>query len=57
MLTIFLGMALGQLLAQDKFVTGRVKGVDGAELEGVNVVQKGTKQGVTTDRDGHLKSS
>jgi TonB-linked SusC/RagA family outer membrane protein len=40
-----------------KIVTGKVIDNTGASLPGVNVVEKGTKNGVTTDIDGNYKLS
>ena len=36
-------------------ITGVVKGDDGEVLPGVNVVEKGTMNGISTDRDGKYK--
>ena len=39
--------------AQQKTITGKVNDESGAGLAGVNVVQKGTTIGTTTDTDGN----
>jgi TonB-linked SusC/RagA family outer membrane protein len=49
---------VGQVLAQDRSVTGKVTSVeDGSSLPGVNVMLKGTGKGTTTDIDGNFKLS
>jgi TonB-linked SusC/RagA family outer membrane protein len=54
MICILVAMAT----AQDRLVSGRVTaGDDGSALPGVNVVIKGTSNGVVTDSDGNYKLS
>ncbi|GAA4456964.1 TonB-dependent receptor [Nibrella saemangeumensis] len=44
----------GQLLAQGRRISGRVTSAqDGSSIPGVNVVVRGTTQGVSTDADGN----
>lgn len=43
------------LLAQNRSVSGTVKGSDGEPLTGASVVVKGTSTGVITDLDGNFK--
>ncbi|SOE23200.1 TonB-linked outer membrane protein, SusC/RagA family [Spirosomataceae bacterium TFI 002] len=50
----FIIMSFGAY-SQDNIVTGKVTAVDGSVLPGVNVVQKGTLNGVATDKDGNYK--
>jgi len=47
---VFLSAA--QALAQEKTVTGRVTGEDGAGMPGVSVLIKGTRLGTSTNTDG-----
>ncbi|MDR0765700.1 MAG: TonB-dependent receptor [Odoribacteraceae bacterium] len=48
-----LALVLGQwAMAQNKTITGVVKDVNGETLVGVNVLETGTLNGTTTDRDG-----
>ncbi|NME66711.1 SusC/RagA family TonB-linked outer membrane protein [Flammeovirga aprica] len=48
----------GNLLAQEKVVTGTVKDItDGSALPGVNVLVKGTASGTVTDLDGKFSIS
>ncbi|MCK0148094.1 TonB-dependent receptor [Arenibacter sp. F26102] len=47
-------MSLG-LFSQDKVVIGAVTDQDGAPLPGVNIVQKGTGNGVVADFDGNYE--
>jgi TonB-dependent starch-binding outer membrane protein SusC len=51
-LTLGLGLSAS---AQDKSVSGTVKGSDGSGLPGVSVQVKGTNKGVTTDGSGAYK--
>jgi TonB-dependent SusC/RagA subfamily outer membrane receptor len=44
-------------MAQNKTVTGTVTDVDGNPLPGVNVVEKGTSNGTSTDFDGNYNIS
>lgn len=44
-----------QIAAQNVTVEGTVKDAAGLTLPGVNVLEKGTKNGVSTDFDGHFK--
>ena len=47
--------AIGQTLAQEKAVTGKVTSIDdGSPLPGVNVVLKGTTNGTVTDVEGNF---
>ena len=41
------------MMAQDKTVSGAVTDDTGTPLPGVNVVEKGTNNGVSTDFDGN----
>ena len=50
LLTVFSGL---QVNAQDRTISGTIKGEDGFLLPGVNVVIQGTDQGVITDVEGH----
>lgn len=54
---LWLGLA-GQVLAQDRVVTGKVTSSDdGSLLPGVSVAIKGTTRGTTTDANGSYKIS
>ncbi|WP_240474771.1 TonB-dependent receptor [Flavobacterium sp. KMS] len=44
-----------QIFAQDVTIEGTVKDAAGLTLPGVNVLEKGSKNGVSTDFDGHYK--
>ncbi len=44
-----------QVNAQTATMEGTVKDAAGMSLPGVNVLEKGTKNGVSTDFDGHYK--
>lgn len=50
----FMIFSLG-VFAQENTVTGRVTAEDGAPLPGVNIVQKGTSNGVVADFDGNYE--
>ncbi|MGL2988053.1 SusC/RagA family TonB-linked outer membrane protein [Flavobacterium sp. RSSA_27] len=48
-------MGSGQLYAQGTVVEGTVKDASGLTLPGVNILEKGTTNGVSTDFDGNFK--
>ena len=50
---LFCGLGSYSALAQEQMITGAVKSSDGMGIPGVNVIQKGTSNGVTTDFDGN----
>ncbi|WP_108867355.1 TonB-dependent receptor [Aquimarina aquimarini] len=49
---ILIVLATGLSFSQQTTVTGVVSDADGAPLPGVNIIEKGTKNGSTTDFDG-----
>ena len=53
MLMLLLGLGSYSAGAQEKSITGLVTDLNGDVLPGVNIVQKGTYNGVVTDFDGH----
>lgn len=55
LLSIFVG--IGQLIAQDRTLSGVVKDEAGQGLPGVNVLLKGTSRGTNTDAEGTFKLS
>jgi TonB-linked SusC/RagA family outer membrane protein len=55
-IVVWLGL-MGQALAQDRTVSGRVTAEDGSALPGVNVSVRGTTRGVTTDAQGAYRIS
>jgi len=57
-LTVFSTLVSGELLAQDRTVTGKItSSEDGSGMPGVNVVLKGTALGTVTDTEGNYKLS
>ncbi|WP_044129579.1 SusC/RagA family TonB-linked outer membrane protein [Rudanella lutea] len=55
-LCLLVMVLLGQLAwAQDRAVTGKVKGDDGSPLPGVTVLLKGTSRGTTTNAEGNFR--
>ena len=52
LLTLFMVLVVQLVFAQEKTVTGEVIDEDGLPLPGVNVIVKGTSNGVQTDFDG-----
>ena len=52
LLTLFMVLVVQLVFAQEKTVTGEVIDEDGLPLPGVNVIVKGTNNGVQTDFDG-----
>ncbi|MFM9838197.1 MAG: SusC/RagA family TonB-linked outer membrane protein [Cyclobacteriaceae bacterium] len=54
---LFATLASPRLYAQERNVTGKVKGADGSGLPGVNVTLKGTSSGTITDADGAFSLS
>jgi len=52
LLLVLLFAALVRVNAQERVVTGKVNGPDGAGLPGVNVTLKGTSSGTITDAEG-----
>jgi TonB-linked SusC/RagA family outer membrane protein len=52
-LTLFFAMVVQLTFAQEKTVTGTVVDESGIPLPGVNIIIKGTSQGVQTDFDGN----
>ena len=52
-LTLFMVLAVQILFAQEKTITGTVIDEEGLPLPGVNVIEKGTSNGVQTDFDGN----
>lgn len=50
---MFFGLLSLSLTAQNKTVSGTITGPQGSPLPGVNVVQKGTSNGVSADFDGN----
>jgi TonB-linked SusC/RagA family outer membrane protein len=56
LLTLFLTLVYGQVLAQDRVVAGKVTSKDdGTPLPGVTVLVKGTTKGTQTDVEGAYK--
>ena len=56
MLSAFSFLLVGNVLAQERTVTGKITSAeDGSSLPGVNVVVKGTTNGAVTDLDGNYK--
>lgn len=53
LILLFFGLGNYSAFAQEKTITGTVMSADGMILPGVNVIQKGTSNGVTTDFDGN----
>lgn len=45
--------SMRDLVQEDVEISGKVKGTDGQELPGVNVIEKGTANGVISDLDGN----
>ncbi|WP_417885111.1 SusC/RagA family TonB-linked outer membrane protein [Zunongwangia sp.] len=56
-LTLFLLFVVHSLLAQDNTVSGTITDEQGMPLPGVNVIEKGTSNGVQTDFDGNYSIS
>ncbi|WBL21923.1 SusC/RagA family TonB-linked outer membrane protein [Zunongwangia sp. HRR-M8] len=52
-LTLFMVLVVQLVFAQEKTVTGTVIDEDGLPLPGVNVIEKGTNNGVQTNFDGN----
>lgn len=52
-LTLFLLFVVHSLMAQEKTVSGTITDEQGMPLPGVNVIEKGTSNGVQTDFDGN----
>lgn len=48
-------IGIGQLMAQDRILSGTVKAENGQLLPGVNALLKGTNRGITSDGDGAFK--
>ena len=46
-----------QIYAQNDLVTGTVRDINNTPIIGVNVIEKGTKNGTTTDFDGKFSLS
>ena len=56
LVSIFLWLvAMIPLQAQDRSISGKVTGDDGASLPGVNISIKGTSKGTNTDAEGSFK--
>ncbi len=55
LLSCFIG--IGQLIAQDRTLSGTIKDETGQALPGVNVLLKGTNRGTNSDGDGAFKLS
>jgi hypothetical protein len=55
LLSDFIG--IGQLIAQDRILSGTVKDKNGQLLPGFNVLLKGTNRGITSDGDVAFKLS
>lgn len=55
LLSVFIG--IGQLIAQDRTLSGTIKDENGQLLPGVNILLKGTNRGITSDGDGAFKLS
>lgn len=55
LLSFFVG--IGQLIAQDRALSGTVKDETGQHLPVVNVLLKGTNRGITSDGNGAFKLS
>lgn len=55
LLSVFIG--IGQLIAQDRTLSGTIKDENGQLLPGVNVLLKGTNRGITSYGDGTFKLS
>lgn len=55
MLLYACSLLVGTAYAQQRTITGTVKGEDGAGLPGVNIVVKGTAQGTTSNIDGRFR--
>lgn len=55
LLSFFVG--IGQLIAQDRTLSGTIKDETGQLLPGVNVLLKGTNRGTNSDNDGAFKLS
>ena len=53
LLTLFMVLAVQILFAQERTITGTVIDEEGLPLPGVNVIEKGTSNGVQTDFDGN----
>ncbi|MFB9077188.1 SusC/RagA family TonB-linked outer membrane protein [Flavobacterium procerum] len=54
-LVFLLCLLSNQIYAQSTTIEGTVKDAAGLSLPGVNVLEKGTKNGTSTDFDGHYK--
>ena len=54
---LFAFLVFQGVMAQNKTVTGTVTDVSGSPLPGVNVVEKGTSNGTSTDFDGNYNIS
>ena len=50
-------IGIGQLMAQDRILSGTVKDENGQLLPGVNVLLKGTNRGITSQGDWIFKLS
>ncbi|MEO2072169.1 MAG: TonB-dependent receptor [Zunongwangia sp.] len=57
LLTLFMVLVVQLSFAQEKTITGTVVDEDGLPLPGVNVIEKGTRNGVQTDFDGEYSIS
>ena len=57
LLTLFMVLVVQLVFAQEKTITGTVVDGDGLPLPGVNVIEKGTSNGVQTDFDGNYQIS
>lgn len=57
LLSLFSCFVMFSALAQDRTVTGTVRGDDGEAIPGVNVILKGTTNGTTSDFDGNYSLS
>ena len=55
LLTWMMLLSIVSLQAQDRTVSGKVNGEEGAALPGVNVLAKGTTVGTVTDIDGNYR--
>ncbi|MFC6859885.1 SusC/RagA family TonB-linked outer membrane protein [Zunongwangia atlantica] len=53
LLTLFMVLVVQLAFAQEKLITGTVIDEEGLPLPGVNVIEKGTSNGVQTDFDGN----
>ncbi|MAG88755.1 MAG: SusC/RagA family TonB-linked outer membrane protein, partial [Flavobacteriaceae bacterium] len=57
LLTLFMVLVVQLSFAQEKTITGTVVDEDGLPLPGVNVIEKGTNNGVQTDFEGEFSIS